>query len=83
MGDIGYEEYFYSRYYSAQHTSDDKYWRHSDEKRRKIWEQIHRGMILSEAHKYMRVLPELDWLYFGQLPMRVTYSSNKRKKKKN
>ena len=37
-------------------------------------------MILREAHEYMRVLPSLDWLYFGQLPMRVTYSAKKKKK---
>ena len=82
MGDTGYSEYFYSRYYDIQSTPD-KYWRDDDEQRKRRWEQIHRGMILGEAHKYMRVLPELDWLYFGQLPMRVTYSAKKKKKKKN
>ena len=28
----------------------------------------------------MRLLPDLEWLYFGQLPMRVVYSTGKKRK---
>ena len=79
LGDIGYTEGSYSRYYISQ-CLPDKYWRDNEEVREHRWEQIHRGMILGEAHQYMRVLPSLDWVYFGQLPMRVTYSAKKKKK---
>lgn len=37
-----------------------------------VWESQHRDMILVEANKYVRILPKLEWLYFGQLPMHVT-----------
>jgi hypothetical protein len=36
-----------------------------------IWERQHQHMILVEANKYIRMLPKLEWLYFGQLPMGV------------
>lgn len=78
LGDRGYELHNYSRYYSFK-LNDFKYQDTTDVAERR-WEQIHRGLILSEAHEYMRLLPELDWLYFGQLPMRVVYSTRKRRK---
>ena len=34
------------------------------------WESQHQGMVSVEADKYVRVLPKLEWLYFGQLPIR-------------
>jgi hypothetical protein len=36
-----------------------------------IWESQHQHRILVEADKYIRILPKLEWLYFGQLPMSV------------
>lgn len=32
-------------------------------------------MIVSEARKYMRVFPELEWLYIGQLPVKLGANS--------
>lgn len=40
----------------------------------KLWEQKHRRMILDEAKQYIDILPKLEWLYFGQIPMQVTRS---------
>ena len=37
-----------------------------------VWESQHREMILVEANKYLQILPNLEWLYFGQLPMHAT-----------
>lgn len=34
------------------------------------WESQHQGMVSVEADKYVWVLPKLEWLYFGQLPIR-------------
>lgn len=36
-----------------------------------IFEYQHRKFILGEANKYLRVLPTLEWLYFGQIPMEI------------
>ena len=69
----------HEKYYDL-YLLPDKYWVGARDVRKRTWERIHRGMILSEAHQYMRLLPELEWVYFGQLPMRVIYSDQKRKK---
>jgi hypothetical protein len=43
------------------------------------WELAHRKRIRVEGDKYARVMPELEWLYFGQLPMTVTEAHGSRK----
>lgn len=35
------------------------------------WERGHRQRMLDEAKKYIDVMPKLQWLYFGQIPMGV------------
>lgn len=42
----------------------------------KIWERQHRRRILKEADKYLRMLPRLEWMYFGQIPMSVVDSAD-------
>ncbi|MCJ1469002.1 hypothetical protein MMC07_007634 [Pseudocyphellaria aurata] len=36
-----------------------------------IWERQHRRRILAEANDYVRVLPRLEWMYFGKIRMAV------------
>ncbi|MCJ1461963.1 hypothetical protein MMC07_000563 [Pseudocyphellaria aurata] len=36
-----------------------------------IWERQHRRRILAEADDYVRVLPRLEWMYFGKIRMAV------------
>jgi len=35
------------------------------------WERGHRQRMLDEANKYIDVMPKLQWMYFGQIPMGV------------
>ncbi|KAL7947014.1 hypothetical protein V8C42DRAFT_299548 [Trichoderma barbatum] len=37
----------------------------------KIWERAHRNRMLWEAEQYAVVLPKLNWVFCGQLPMSV------------
>ena len=36
---------------------------------KKAWEKRHARMIRAEAVKYAELLPHLEWIYFGQIPM--------------
>lgn len=54
----------------------------SDGRSEKLWEQQHRNRILLEADKYVRLLPELQWLYFGHIPMAVTKSADAKEGRK-
>jgi hypothetical protein len=49
------------------------------------WERWHRKKIVGIANQYVDTLPNLDWLYFGQLPMKVVMRVKQRKsgKRKN
>ena len=38
---------------------------------KKQWEPRHRRRMLKEAKKYVRLMPQLEWMYLGQLPMVV------------
>ena len=38
------------------------------------WEPRHRRRIVDQAKKYVKVMPQLKWIYFGQLPMDVETS---------
>lgn len=35
------------------------------------WEHRHRQRMLDEANKYVSVMPRLEWIYLGQIPMSV------------
>lgn len=37
----------------------------------KVWEQKHRERILKEAKLYVEKMANVEWLYFGQIPMKV------------
>lgn len=37
----------------------------------KVWEQIHSERILREAKQYVEIMANVEWLYFGQIPMHV------------
>ena len=41
---------------------------------REIFEEDHRQSILREADDYLEEMPQLEWLYFGQIPMNVEQS---------
>lgn len=49
------------------------------EGRAEDWERGHRQRILDEANEYVKVMPKLEWMYFGQIPMEV--STRYRRKK--
>lgn len=42
-----------------------------EERRDQVWERQHRRRILTEADEYVQMLPKLEWMYFGQIPMGV------------
>lgn len=56
-------QYFYQRKFLAEADPADP------EERNRIWEQKHRERILAEANEYGRVMPQLEWLFFGQISM--------------
>ena len=41
---------------------------------KEIFEEDHRQSILREADGYLEEMPQLEWLYFGQIPMNVEQS---------
>ena len=41
---------------------------------REIFEEDHRQSTLREAEDYLEEMPQLEWLYFGQIPMGVEQS---------
>lgn len=42
-----------------------------------IWELSHRNRMLAEAEKYAAIMPNLEWVYFGQLPMGFTLQAGR------
>ncbi|KAL8970072.1 MAG: hypothetical protein Q9183_001694 [Haloplaca sp. 2 TL-2023] len=46
------------------------------------WEQEHLDEVLIEAQLYADSMPNLTWMYFGQIPMGVTARTVRRKKKR-
>ncbi|KAL9066235.1 MAG: hypothetical protein Q9161_007692 [Pseudevernia consocians] len=44
---------------------------------REIFEEDHRQWILREADGYLEEMPQLEWLYFGQIPMAVEWCPEK------
>ncbi|MCJ1463001.1 hypothetical protein MMC07_001605 [Pseudocyphellaria aurata] len=39
------------------------------EERRKVWEQMHRTRMLAEASEYALLMPQLEYLFLGQIPV--------------
>lgn len=46
-----------------------------------LWEEEYRKRMLLEADKYARILPRLQWLYFGQFPVGAAESAGHRERK--
>jgi hypothetical protein len=44
--------------------------------REQAWERVHRKRVLAEAEKYVREMPRLEWLYFGQISMGIVESDS-------
>jgi hypothetical protein len=68
-------EYYYEDKFSL---SDEVVRRHPEWRDREnhtdpedYWEIGHREMVVLEAKYYLSVMPKLQWLYFGQIPMEV------------
>ena len=40
------------------------------------WEMVHRKRVVAEANEYVREMPRLDWLYFGQTAMCIESNSD-------
>lgn len=54
-------------YYENKSLPEDQY---ADlEEREHNWEQEHRSRMLTEADQYGHIMPQLEWIYFGQIPM--------------
>jgi hypothetical protein len=47
----------------------------SDSGRSRSWECRHRRRVLLEADRYCRILPELQWLHLGQIPIGIVESA--------
>lgn len=45
---------------------------HNFQSPREAWEHIHRQSVLREADTYLEIMPQLEWLFFGQIPMSVS-----------
>jgi hypothetical protein len=43
----------------------------TDDVSRLSWERNHMDKMVTEAKKYMRIFPELEWIYIGQLAMQI------------
>lgn len=60
------------KYYMVPHMSDSEYREmYEFDTRWKAWEHFHLQHILREADAYLGVMPQLEWVYFGQIPMMV------------
>ena len=53
--------YYYQDKFLADRDPEDP------KERKRIWEQKHRELMLAEANEYVHVMPQLEWLYFGQI----------------
>lgn len=56
-------EYYYEKEFLAEAAPADS------EERDRIWEEKHRKRVLTEANGYAHLMPHLEWLFFGQIPM--------------
>ena len=41
-----------------------------------LWELGHRQMVLDEANLYVRMIPKLEWIFLGQLPLEIRRQQN-------
>lgn len=56
------EYYYVDRFFAEVNPQDPK-------ERDRMWEQIHRTRMLTEANAYVQIMPQLEWIYIGQIPM--------------
>ncbi|KAL8734033.1 MAG: hypothetical protein Q9166_001794 [cf. Caloplaca sp. 2 TL-2023] len=67
------ERYYEDGWFRIEDMGNDNY-------TRAMFEEEHRDRILQEAGRYVTVMPKLEWLYFGQIPMAVEQDSKSDKK---
>ncbi len=41
-----------------------------------LWELSHRQMVLDEANLYVSMIPKLEWMFLGQLPVEIRRQQN-------
>ena len=76
-GRWGFEEAYYSdRDPISEEIPEDLQGPDNVWKSKQIWERQHSQRILAEADDYIRVLPGLEWVYFGKIPMGVIDAEN-------
>ena len=51
------------------------------EHNQRVWEVQHQKRMRNEANQYIRVMFRLEWLYFGQIPMKVSRSGKNHSKR--
>ncbi|KAL8684325.1 MAG: hypothetical protein Q9218_008339, partial [Villophora microphyllina] len=44
------------------------------------WERNHRKRMLIEVNKYVNVMPKLEWMCFGKIPMKVDLNDRPKKR---
>ena len=73
---LGIELYYEDRF--PQHTDfdEDEGYFLDREELEVIWERVHRVRMLTEGMIYAEVIPTLEWLYFGQIPMSIEQEPN-------
>ncbi|KAL8772283.1 MAG: hypothetical protein Q9209_002495 [Squamulea sp. 1 TL-2023] len=67
------ERYYVDGWFERDNIGDSNYTQEN-------FEEDHRNRILHEADLYAEVLPRLEWLYFGQIPMAIKQDSKTEKK---
>lgn len=72
--DIGH--YYELRFPADTDFEEDEGYFLGHEELEAIWERAHRRRMVAEAEKYAVVIPTLEWLYFGQIPMSIERKSN-------
>ncbi|KAL8778701.1 MAG: hypothetical protein Q9213_007288 [Squamulea squamosa] len=67
------ERYYVDGWFERDNIADTNYTREN-------FEEDHRTRILHEAGLYIEVMPHLEWLYVGQIPMAIKQNSGTEKK---
>jgi hypothetical protein len=65
---MGIEFYYEDKSPARELVESHPGWEDTNEE---LWELGHRQMAIEEANLYVGVMPKLEWMFFGQLPMEV------------
>jgi hypothetical protein len=69
----GIEFYYEDRILSQPLVEAHPEWEDTPEA---LWEFGHRQMVLDEANLYVRMMPKLEWMFLGQLPVEIRRQQN-------